>query len=209
MEIPHVLNVYNAITSEFDKTRFSIWKGVKQFLDEIPTNSLLLDCGCGNGKYLDYRPDIMTTGLDVCSPLLDIVLQKQPTANLILASVSRTHLPFIQNAFDYTICIAVLHHLDTHDNRLDFIRQLLRVTRNKLLITVWAREQNISQKWKKINENGDYFVPWVSKKTGETFMRYYHLFSLHEVNEIIRQLNIQTYECYFENDNWNIILVKS
>lgn len=46
------IQVYENIANHFDHTRHSQWTGVKRFLLSLPPNSLLLDVGCGNGKYL-------------------------------------------------------------------------------------------------------------------------------------------------------------
>ncbi len=48
----HILKVYNEIADHFDCTRHSRWRGVDEFLATLDTHSLVLDVGCGNGKYL-------------------------------------------------------------------------------------------------------------------------------------------------------------
>jgi SAM-dependent methyltransferase len=51
-------------------------------------------------------------------------------------------IPYSNNSFDATLCIAVLHHLDTKDKMIRGIQELLRVTKigGRILITVWAYE---------------------------------------------------------------------
>ena len=53
------------------------------------------------------------------------------------------NLPFETDKFDYTICIAVLHHLSTLEKRKKAISELVRVTKpgSHILIMVWAIEQ--------------------------------------------------------------------
>lgn len=43
--IKNLKDIYNNIANDFDNTRYSKWKGVKKFLDNIKTNSILCDLG--------------------------------------------------------------------------------------------------------------------------------------------------------------------
>ena len=51
---------------------------------------------------------------------------------------------FRSNAFDVTICIAVIHHLSTDERRLHALKELVRITKiSGLILTyVWALEQD-------------------------------------------------------------------
>ncbi|CAI5473570.1 unnamed protein product [Closterium sp. Yama58-4] len=53
VERDFVHKVYNAIAPHFSATRFARWPKVTQFLLSLPPGSLVLDAGCGNGKYLN------------------------------------------------------------------------------------------------------------------------------------------------------------
>lgn len=55
------------------------------------------------------------------------------------------------DAFDVSLCIAVLHHLSTAERRLAGLRELVRITRpgGLVLVYVWALEQEV----KKVKEN--------------------------------------------------------
>ncbi|KHG17683.1 Alkylated DNA repair alkB [Gossypium arboreum] len=53
IEKKYVHHVYDAIAPHFSSTRFAKWPKVAAFLESLPTGSLILDAGCGNGKYLD------------------------------------------------------------------------------------------------------------------------------------------------------------
>jgi tRNA (uracil-5-)-methyltransferase TRM9 len=54
-ETSHVHSIYNEIASDFSRTRHSRWPFVEAFLKSLPTGSLVLDAGTGNGKYLGVR----------------------------------------------------------------------------------------------------------------------------------------------------------
>lgn len=53
------------------------------------------------------------------------------------------HLPYRDSSLDAVICIAVIHHLSTHERRKQAIFELARVLKpgGKCLIYVWAKEQ--------------------------------------------------------------------
>ncbi|GAA6035592.1 hypothetical protein JCM8097_004918 [Rhodosporidiobolus ruineniae] len=54
-EAAHVHAVYNEIAADFSRTRHSRWPFVERFLNSLPSGSLVLDAGTGNGKYLGCR----------------------------------------------------------------------------------------------------------------------------------------------------------
>lgn len=54
-EAEHVHAVYDGIAADFSRTRHSPWPFVRHFLDALPSASLVLDAGTGNGKYLGTR----------------------------------------------------------------------------------------------------------------------------------------------------------
>jgi alkylated DNA repair protein alkB family protein 8 len=59
LEHEHVHKVYNEIAHNFSDTRYKPWPRVVDFLRSFPSSSLILDIGCGNGKYLNTRHDLM------------------------------------------------------------------------------------------------------------------------------------------------------
>lgn len=44
--------VYEEISNHFSETRHKQWPNVAKFLENLEEGTLLLDVGCGNGKYL-------------------------------------------------------------------------------------------------------------------------------------------------------------
>lgn len=123
--------------------------------------------------------------------------------------------PFRSGIFDFTLSIAVIHHLRTPARRLQAIQEMLRVMRPGAvgLIFVWAFEENKSvkrhKKLKIIDGNEqDVLVPWnMNEFSGsvkepetkrpkstaeedpedqeESFQRYYHLFKKGELDELV------------------------
>lgn len=58
-EKSHVHQVYNQIATHFSETRYSTWPGVAKFITSMQAYSTMLDVGCGNGKYLGFRRDLI------------------------------------------------------------------------------------------------------------------------------------------------------
>lgn len=199
--------VYNSISSHFDHTRFSIWKSVREFLDTIPKYSIIADIGCGNGKNARYRQDIITICNDISSELLKICNSKRNKFNYDCILANGLNLPYKNEYFDYTISIAVLHHLDTYKKRIQFIKELIRITKKtgKLLLTVWANEQIKKTKWiKLLDDSTDYLIPW-DDRNGNTINRYYHLFPKEEIILMMNELDCR-YSLLYEMDNWFIYI---
>lgn len=211
MESIYVVNSYNNIAQHFNQTRINHWESVKNFVNSLPTSSKLLDAGCGNGKNMEIRSDLDITGCDSCENLVKICHEKN--LNVILADIRK--IPFNDNTFDNIICIAVLHHLATFEDRLNSLNEMIRLLKpnGQLLFQVWAIEQKLNKnKFIKINEddpdNTDYFVTW--KNNNEITKRYYHLFSEKELDHLVSKIdNIKIINKLFEKNNWCFIIQKT
>jgi hypothetical protein len=59
LEQEHVHKVYNEIAHTFSDSRYRPWPCVEKFLRTFSSGSFVLDIGCGNGKYLNLRNDLM------------------------------------------------------------------------------------------------------------------------------------------------------
>ncbi|RDX61309.1 Alkylated DNA repair protein alkB-like 8, partial [Mucuna pruriens] len=151
IEKKFVHHVYDAIAPHFSSTRFAKWPKVAAFLSSLPLGSLVLDAGCGNGKYL---------GCDISPSLIKICSDREHEV-LVADAVN---LPYRTGFGDAAISIAVLHHLSTESRRRKAIEELVRVVKKGglVLITVWAVEQEDSTlltKWTPLPEK--YVEEWV------------------------------------------------
>lgn len=200
---------YDLMADEFDKTRVRLWNCVKIFLDEFPSNSLILDVGCGNGKYLNYRNDIYMKGIDISQELVNICNKK----GFDVIKGNMTNLPYDDNKFDGIISIASYHHLDNDEDRKKALNEFYRVLKEGgiCFIEVWAKEQPDNH-----NKNCDGFkeksnlVKWTSVKTGEVYYRYYNIYSNGELEKEIETLEprFKIIETGYEKGNYFIILIK-
>lgn len=153
IEKKFVHHVYDAIAPHFSSTRFAKWPKVAAFLSSLPPGSLVLDAGCGNGKYLGLNPDCFFIGCDI-SPSLIKICSDRGHEVLVADAVN---LPYRTGFGDAAISIAVLHHLSTGNRRRKAIEELVRVVKKGglVLITVWAVEQedrSLVTKWTPLPE---------------------------------------------------------
>jgi SAM-dependent methyltransferase len=163
--------VYNSIARDFSRTRYKVWDLVATFLDSLPSNTRLLEVGCGNGKNLLYRPDLSTKGLDITSEFLTICRER----GIPVAEGDIRTIPEPSNAYDAVLAIAVIHHLPTVAERRQAIAEVWRVLApgGQALISVWAQQPRFP--------TSDQIVPFKGREaTGE---RYYHFYTAEELKE--------------------------
>ena len=62
--------VYEKISNHFDETRHRQWPNVAIFLQSLSPGDILLDVGCGNGKYLHEEKHVfkVRTACLLCLP---------------------------------------------------------------------------------------------------------------------------------------------
>jgi SAM-dependent methyltransferase len=196
-----IANIYNNISDDFNKTRYSVWSSVKTFLNLIPANSLVLELGSGNGKNMLYRKDLNFYGIDISSEQVKICKNKGLNVN----EGNITNLLFEDNKFDYMICIATYHHLDNDNDRNLAINEMYRCLKpkGKILLSVWAMVQPLNSK--KIFDTEDSIVMWNNK-----YKRYYRIYRegqlLNEINNFNNKFIIE--KIFWELGNWYIILSK-
>ena len=200
IEEMYVKNVYNTIASEFDTTRYRPWTCVEGFLNTIPKGSIIGDIGCGNGKNMLYRKDCLNYGCDFSESLVKICLQKN--LNVICGDI--LDIPYKNDSFDYTICIAVIHHLSTVEKRKKAIEELERVTKKggKILVLVWAFEQEEQSRRKFTTQ--EIFVDWRDKQQNLLGKRYYYVFQKNELESLVDEKKVE--KSFYEKGNWGILI---
>ena len=143
LEKTHVHTVYNEIADHFSDTRHKPWPKVLEFINsynEIP--NILIDVGCGNGKYLGHHRNMIQLGCDYSSGLLSICRKK----NFEGIRCDCLAIPFRDEIANVCICIAVIHHLSTEERRKRAIHEIARILKSdgksRALIYAWAKEQD-------------------------------------------------------------------
>lgn len=177
-EQTHVHSVYSGIASHFSATRHTAWPLVSTFLSSQTKDSIILDIGCGNGKYLGNEcKHQYSIGFDTCSELVRLARDKHvERGGLVDVGVADVmNIPLRDGTADAVICIAVIHHLCTRERRIDALSECMKVLRKggHALFYVWAQERSdegseegsevVRSSSKMMNrrfEEQDMLVPW-------------------------------------------------
>ncbi|XP_067000694.2 alkylated DNA repair protein alkB homolog 8 isoform X4 [Anabrus simplex] len=144
LEAFHVHKVYEEIAVHFSDTRHKPWPNVLAFVLDLTPGSVLVDVGCGNGKYFGHRSDIFEIGCDRSSNLAVVCKER----GFQIFNCNCLSVPLRDGIADGCISIAVIHHLSTKDRRLRAIEEIVRilVPGGKALIYVWAKDQERHKK---------------------------------------------------------------
>jgi tRNA (uracil-5-)-methyltransferase TRM9 len=234
-ERDNVHTVYEQIATHFSSTRYKVqacpvirftqhcltnalqpWPVISAYVSNFPPGSLGIDVGCGNGKNLSINQDVHFIASDRSPSLVKIAASNHPH-DVVVADI--LDLPYSQGRFDFAICIAVVHHLSTHERRMAAIQAVLEPLKPRnlsgendligtALIFVWALEQKDSRRGWDAGDEQNVMVPWVLKSGGtvnapeKVFNRYYHLYRKNELEECIREAGGEVVQSGYEKDNW-------
>uniref|UniRef100_A0A182KIK7 Fe2OG dioxygenase domain-containing protein n=1 Tax=Anopheles christyi TaxID=43041 RepID=A0A182KIK7_9DIPT len=144
VEAENVHRVYNEIAKHFSDTRHSPWPRVEAFVRSLSIGDVLLDVGCGNGKYLASYGRSVLLGCDRSEGLLQVCVER----GFNVLQCDCLAVPFRDQSVDACISIAVIHHLATDRRREQAISEMVRVLRpgGRALIYVWAKNQEANAK---------------------------------------------------------------
>ncbi len=195
--------MYSSFAKEFDQSRFSVWNCVQTFLSSIekPDEKKLLDAGCGNGKNMVYANKLgfQTIGFDVCPELVSIC--KSKTLNVYQNDI----LSEIKEKYDVIICIAVIHHLKSVEERNKVLTNLYNALNpgGKLLVTAWSFEL-FDYEGKVFEKAGDNIVGWNKKAE-----RYYYIYNEKDWKKQMKDCELED-KCNisWEKQNWISVIEK-
>ena len=203
--MPHAAKAdYDKFAEEFSDTRQKPWKEVADFLEGLPKSShtkqpnqnFVLDIGCGNGRHLieAKKRGLNAVGIDISRNLLKIAKRK---AKVPLILGNALALPFKKSAFYNSICIAVVHHFKTEKERIKCMEEIARITKNSILASVWAFEQ---EKFA-ARKSPDIQLGW-----NKEHPRFYHLFKDGELNKIAEAAGLKSGKIWRLGNNYWAIL---
>lgn len=177
----HVREVYEKIAKHFSNTRVYTWAWIRGFIERQPSNSLIYDIGCGNGRNMNPDSDKKFIGIDNCREFLKICRER----GLEVVEASMTSIPLLSGTADAIICIAAFHHLSKMDDRILALLEMKRLVKpgGRILISVWAKEQPTKTR-RTFDRYGDNMVRW--DKFGEKYDRYYYIFEKKEIERLFR-----------------------
>ncbi len=189
---------YERIAEPFAASRAEPWPEVLSFTTSLSEDALVADVGCGNGRHaralaaaghrvvaVDFAHNLLVIGRRGSRGRLwgEKILWVQGDAAV---------LPLRDGSMDAAVCVAVLHHLPSVEERVRGLRELGRILRpgGRVFVSVWALDQPRFRKAVEARRHlpedvrGDVEVPW-TMPDGVVIPRYYHLFQEGELEKLI------------------------
>ncbi|MBU5689795.1 MAG: class I SAM-dependent methyltransferase [Candidatus Aenigmatarchaeota archaeon] len=153
-----------------------------------------IDIGCGNCRNLIpiAKKGYRCVGVDFSKNMIKqarkMIGKNNVDIDLIIADAKA--LPLKDKTFDFIFCAATLHHL-VNDDRIKALKEMKRIARKKIFLSVWYRWQLIHVKnlLKNIFSFGDVYVEW--RKGGNRLKRYYHLYTKRELEKDIQAADLE------------------
>lgn len=209
---------YEKIAGDFSRTRGKFWDELLFIRDLIPEGARVLDVGCGNGRFFGALLDpyirrrtfdmfdigIDYTGIDFSKGLINIAEERYANdtrATFVVGDALA--LPFPDNSFDAVVSFAVIHHIPSKEYRMQFFRELTRVTKPSglIVVTAWNVWHSkpiavLSFIFKKLIglthlDFGDAFLDFGKEKNA----RYVHAFSKREFISLARKTGLTIEKC--------------
>ena len=157
----------------------------------------LLNIGCAHGPdFLPFKQSFELYGVDFSTEMLRFARKysKKFDFSVSLAVADARYLPYPDETFDCAISVATYHHIKGKEERLKAFLELRRVLKlgGEAFITVWNRWQ--PKFWFSRKEVA---VPWRTKD--KTLYRYYHLFSYHELEKLVKKAGFEVLKSFPES----------
>ncbi len=103
---------YDKVATEWSASRQNFWEELKFIKKYLPSQTSILDIGCGNGRFAKQILDEYTyTGVDPSVELINIAKKDLPDLSDKFSFYDGVHLPFTDKSFDNVVSFAVMHHL--------------------------------------------------------------------------------------------------
>lgn len=201
---------YDRIAESYAEARVEPWPDVMDFITDLPAGGLVLDVGCGHGRH--SRPLALTghrvVGIDLSRRLLSIARKSTSSSKefrpIAWVGADATALPFPEEIFDAALCIAVLHHLPSRDDRVLALSEMRRVLRpeGEVFISVWSLDDpQIATRLGGRPKSPDVEIPW-GLPDGTTVPRPYHLFREGELERLVIESGLHGERFFRGAGNW-------
>lgn len=218
------LEVYNKIAKHFSDTRQFVWQELKHFATFVKAGDVVLDLGCGNGRLYQIFADLPISyiGIDQSEELL-VLARKQFREGKFLEG-NMLSIPLPDKSVDVIFCIAALQHIPGEELQREAVQEMKRVLKpggkvilsNWNLFGEWGIKQVQSGKYTQLSP-GDFLVPWRDGSGGVIGERYYHGFTLEELESLFVDGGFVVDDQYYvkkenrveKNDGENIITIAS
>ncbi|MEM0480958.1 MAG: class I SAM-dependent methyltransferase [Candidatus Aenigmatarchaeota archaeon] len=197
IEDKYVKRSYEIISESWKNLRKAFWF-VKEFAKNFE-NKKVLDAGCGDCTQLIEFKNNVLFGIDFSKKMIKEAKKKHKNVYLVIGDIR--NLPFKNKAFDIVLCIATLHHIPKRKERIIALKELKRVAKEKILISVLKRFSSlILKKFPLAILIGEAFLTWKYKKV--RIRRYYHVYTFSEFKKELKLAGIKNFKIKRDKANF-------
>lgn len=214
--LAEVKQSYDNISLDFARTRRKSWPEIDALLPKyIRSGDKVLDLGCGNGRLVgslaEFGYELFYFGLDNSSNLLKQARKnfgfQYKQVKIVWQEGDMQNLPFADRSFSVVFAIASLHHLPTFALRIKALQEIFRVLRpggffimtnwNLFTFSAFVKYNLLGQILGNLQQGfswGDFIIPWKDSHGKVQARRYYHSFSLREINKLMEKAGFEVLE---------------
>jgi len=202
---------YNSEAKKYAETRKKFWHEEKAILDAITPlfekndKVRVLEFGCGSGRFAtllnqNFPDKFDYVWIDLSDELLSYASNANPNLTFFQWDITKLIKKFDQESFDLIVWTSSFQHIPTNKERSFLMKNFYRLLDYDgiLLMTNWSLSKWFVKKHRKAvlkarflsliqfdrSKSRDIMVPWTDTKTGKVYERYYHFFSLKELQSL-------------------------
>lgn len=210
-----IKNSYNKISKVFSQTRQYNWDEVKEYAEKyVKDGQNILDLGCGNGRLYQLLENynVNYLGIDISKKLIEDAKEKFPRAKFKIGDISKIKLE--KNKYNLIFAIASFHHIPSPTLRQQAINNIYKSLKpgGIYIMTNWNLFQPKYEKYFNKNkspdpqlEENDTLIPWKNSQGKILANRYYHAFTLKEIEQLIGNSDFEIIEN--KKSRFNIVTV--
>ena len=212
---------YNNFAKTFSKSRKNMkWLEMEYFMEKLDFSDTtkILDIGCGNGRFLweliNIFPENIAqknyTWADLSSGLL--VEARKDYSDFTFHELNMLDIDSLEGKYTDIFFFASFHHLQNIEDRIDVLKQAYSKLELgwKIYMTNWALNSELNKK-----RYNSAIIEWSENKYGSLdynikigeFDRYYHCFSLEELEYLCTEAWFKIIENKLFENNRNFISI--
>lgn len=120
----------------------NMFQTITEFNEEDLNGKLVLDIGCGSGRFTDVAIRFGATVVSVdYSSAIDVAYKNTKSQNSLFIQCDALNLPFKENVFDFAFSIGVLHHTPNPKIGVNEAYRVIK-KKGKFAISVYSKESN-------------------------------------------------------------------
>ena len=202
---------YNSEAKKYAETRKKFWHEEKAILDAITPlfedndKVRVLEFGCGSGRFAtllnqNFSGQFDYVWIDLSDELLSYASTANPNLTFFQWDITKLIKNFEQESFDLIVWTSSFQHIPTNKERSFLMKNFYRLLNydGMLLMTNWSLSKWFVKKHRKAvlkarfmsliqfdwSKSRDIMVPWTDTKTWKVYERFYHFFSLKELQSL-------------------------